>query len=60
MILLFPILDVFARIKTDILGEIQKILILTPGASGPETKSYNFPWTHGPMSAANVVKINRI
>ena len=60
MILLFPILDVFARIKIDLLRERQKILFLTPGASGPESKSYKFPWTPGPMPTANVVKINRI
>ena len=57
MILLFPILDVFARIKTDILGERQNILFLTSGASRPESKSYKFPWTPGPMPAVNVVKI---
>ena len=57
MILLFPILAVFARIKADILGERQKILFLTPGASRPESKSYKFLWTPGPMPAVNVVKI---
>ena len=57
---LFPILAVFARIKADILGERQNILFLTSGASRPESKSYKFPWTPGPMPAVNVVKINRI
>ena len=54
---LFPILAVFARIKADILGERQKILFLTSGARRPESKSYKFPWTPGPMPAVNVVKI---
>ena len=57
MIILFPILAVFARIKADILGERQNILFLTSGASRPESKSYKFPWTPGPMPAVNVVKI---
>ena len=57
---LFPILAVFDRIKVDILRESRKILLFTPGASRPESKSYKFPWTPGPMPAVNVVKINRI
>ena len=59
-ILLFPKIIVFARIKLGISGERQKILFLTSGARRPESKSYKFPWTPGPMPAVNVVKINRI
>ena len=60
MNLVFPKLAVFARIKLGISGKRQKILFLTCGASRPESKSYKFPWTPGPMPAVNVVKINRI
>ena len=60
IILLFPKIIVFARINLGISGERKKILFLTSGARRPESKSYKFPWTPGPMPAVNVVKINRI
>ena len=60
MILLFPKLAVFARIKAEISGERWKILLFTPGESRRESKYYKFPWTPGPLPAAPVIKINRI
>jgi hypothetical protein len=60
MILLFPKLAVFARIKAEISGERWKILLFTPGESRRESKCSKFPWTPGPLPAAPVIKINRI
>ena len=60
MILLFPKLAVFARIKAEISGERWKILLFTPGESRRESKYYKFPWTPGPIPVAPVIKINRI
>ncbi len=46
MILLFPKVVVFARIKAKISGEKRKILFLSPGESRPESKSYDFEEFH--------------
>ena len=56
MILLFPKVVVFARIKAEILGERRKILFLTPGESRCESKCYKFPRTSGSILAAPVMK----
>ena len=53
MILLFPKSAVFARIKAEISGERQKIILFTPGESRRESKYYKLPWTPGPRCACN-------
>ena len=60
MILLFPKLADFARIKAEISGERRKILFLTLRESRHECKCPKFPWTPGPIPAAPVIKMNRI
>ena len=56
MILLFPKSAVFARIKAEISGERQKILLFTPGESLNESKCYKFPWNPGSIPAVPVMK----
>ena len=56
MILLFPKVVVFARIKAEISGERRKNLFLSPGKSRHESKCYKFPWNPGYISAEPVMK----
>ena len=56
MILLFPKVFVFARIKAELSGETRKNLLLTPGESLSESKCYKFPWNPGSILAAPVMK----
>ena len=56
MILLFPKVVVFARIKVEISGERRMNLFLSPGESLSESKCYKFPWNPGSIPAAPVMK----
>ena len=56
MILLFPKSAVFARIKAEISGERQKILLFAPGESRRESKCYKFPWNPDSIPVAPVMK----
>ena len=56
MILLFPKVVVFARIKAEISVEKRNILLLTPGESRRESKCYKFPWNPGSIPAVSVMK----
>ena len=57
MILLFPKVVVFARIKVEISGERRKNLFLSQGESLSQSKCYKFPWNPGYISNAPVMKI---
>ena len=56
MILLFPKVVVFARIKVEILVEKRNILLLTPGESLSKSKCYKFPWNPDSIPAVPVMK----
>ena len=56
IILQFPKVVIFARIKAEISGERRKILFLTPGESKCKSKCYKFTRTPFPIAAAPVTK----
>ena len=56
IILLFPKVVVFARIKAEISGERRMNLFLSPGESLSESKCYKFPWNPGSIPAVPVMK----
>ena len=56
MILLFPKVVVFARIKVEISGERRMNLFLSPGESLSESKCYKFQWNPDSIPAVPVMK----
>ena len=56
IILLFPKVVVFARIKAEISGERRMNIFLSPGESLSDGKWYKFPWNPGSIPVVPIMK----